>query len=136
MATNRPVVATHITQHTLWAALSGEIPPLNLPATPIAHAVLDSRDAGPGDLFVAFSGQNADGHTYLPAALANGITAAIVEERGRGQALAAGAAVVDCTRGRWALTASARSLAADQPAYRANANRPSRNTETAPTAHR
>jgi len=90
----------------LWAALSGEIPPLNLPATPIAHAVLDSRDAGPGDLFVAFSGQNADGHTYLPAALANGITAAIVEERGRGQALAAGAAVVDCTRGRWALTAS------------------------------
>ena len=106
MATNRPVVATYSTQHTLWAALSGEIAPLNLPATPIAHAVLDNRDAGPGDLFVALAGQNTDGHTYLSAALASGIAAAISEERGRAAAVAAGAAVVDCTAGRWALNAT------------------------------
>ncbi len=106
MAASGPVVATHITQHTLWTALSGEIPPLKLRATPIANAVLDSRDARPGDLFVALVGQNTDGHTFIPAALANGAAAAIAEERGRAAAVQAGAAVVDCTRGRWSLTAA------------------------------
>ena len=86
--------------------MSGEVPPLELPAAPLANAVLDSRDAGPGDLFVAFAGQNTDGHAYLAAALANGARAAIAEERGRAAAQGAGAAVVDCTRGRWALAAS------------------------------
>ena len=38
-------------------------------------------------------------------ALANGAGAVIVEERGRAAAQQAGAAVVDCTRGRWSLTA-------------------------------
>ena len=106
MATNGPVVATHITQHTLWTALSGEIPPLNLPAAPVAQAVLDSRDVAPGDLFVALAGQKTDGHAYLAAAFAKGAIAAIAEERGRAAAVQAGAAVVDCTRGRWSLTAS------------------------------
>ena len=106
MASNQPVVATQITQHTLWTALSGEVPPLSLRPAPISRAVLDSRDAGHGDLFIALSGQNSDGHTYLAAALANGACAAIAEERGRAAALDAGAAVVDCTRGRWALNAS------------------------------
>ncbi len=105
MAEDRPAVITHITQHTLWTALSGEIPPLAVPATPIGRAVIDSRDVAAGDLFVALVGQNADGHQYLPPALANGAGAVIVEERGRTAALQAGAAVVDCTRGRWSLTA-------------------------------
>jgi UDP-N-acetylmuramoyl-tripeptide--D-alanyl-D-alanine ligase len=105
LATNGPVVATHITQHTLWTALSGEIPPLRLRATPIANAVLDSRDAAASDLFIALAGQKTDGHAYLAAALANGATAVIAEERGRAAASEAGAAVVDCTRGRWSLTA-------------------------------
>jgi UDP-N-acetylmuramoyl-tripeptide--D-alanyl-D-alanine ligase len=104
VAANRPVVETQITQHTLWTALSGEIPPLAVPAAPIGRAVIDSRDVGPGDLFVALGGQNTDGHQFLPAAFAAGARAVIAEERGRSLAQAAGAAVIDCTRGRWSLT--------------------------------
>ena len=72
MAANRPAVVTQITQHTLWTALSGEIPPMAVPATPIGRAVVDSRDVAAGDLFVALVGQNADGHQYVPVALTNG----------------------------------------------------------------
>jgi UDP-N-acetylmuramoyl-tripeptide--D-alanyl-D-alanine ligase len=54
---------------------------------------------------VALAGQKTDGHAYLATAFANGAIAAIAEERGRTAAVQAGAAVVDCTRGRWSLTA-------------------------------
>ncbi|GIK74967.1 MAG: UDP-N-acetylmuramoyl-tripeptide--D-alanyl-D-alanine ligase [Chloroflexota bacterium] len=101
----RPYPPTSITQHTLWTALTGDIPPLRLPAAPIAHAALDSRDVRPGDLFVALLGPNTDGHAYIGAALSNGAQAVIIEERGRETAHAAGAITVDCTRGRWALYA-------------------------------
>ncbi len=101
----RPYTATSITQHTLWTALTGQIPPMMLPAAPIAHAALDSRDVRWGDLFVALLGSNTDGHAYLGAALANGAQAVIAEEHGRAAARAAGAAIVDCTRGRWAISA-------------------------------
>jgi len=100
-----PVVETRITTHTLWQALTGELPPMALPATPIARAVLDNRDAGPGDLFVAFAGPSADGHDYIAAALGAGVYATICEERGREQARQGGAALIDCTQGRWALYA-------------------------------
>ena len=101
----RPYTATSITQHTLWTALTGEIPPMLLPAVPIANAALDSRDVRPGDLFVALLGASSDGHAYIGAALANGAQAVIAEEHGRAAARAAGAAIVDCTRGRWAISA-------------------------------
>lgn len=101
----RPYPTTSITLHTLWTALTGEIPPLTLPPTPVSHAALDSRDVRLGDLFVALLGPNTDGHTYIGVALGNGAQAIIVEERGREVAQAAGAAIVDCTRGRWALYA-------------------------------
>lgn len=96
-----PAVKTNITQHTIWQALSGELPPLALRPVPIGCAVLDSRDAGSGDLFVALRGQQADGHDYIPMALGNGAQAIICEERGRHAAEENGAAVVDCTAGRW-----------------------------------
>ncbi|MBW7882434.1 MAG: UDP-N-acetylmuramoyl-tripeptide--D-alanyl-D-alanine ligase [Caldilineaceae bacterium] len=102
----RPYTPTNITQHTLWTALTGEIPPITLPPVPIANAAVDSRDVQPGDLFVALQGPNADGHAYLDVALANGAQAVIAEERGLAAAKAAGAITVDCTRGRWALNAS------------------------------
>lgn len=101
----RPYTPTSITQHTLWTALTGDIPPLHLPATPIVHAALDSRDIHPGDLFVALLGPNTDGHTYIGAALNNGAQAVIIEARGQEAAHTAGAITIDCTRGRWALYA-------------------------------
>lgn len=91
-----PAVATRITQHTLWQALTGDLPPLALPPNPIGHASLDSRTIEPGGLFVALPGQNTDGHLYIGQALANGAQAVICEERGRRQAEEAGAVVLDC----------------------------------------
>lgn len=76
-----------------------------LPASPIAHAVLDNRDAAQGDLFVAFTGSTNDGHNYIADALRAGARAVICEERGRDQARQGGAALIDCTQGRWAIYA-------------------------------
>ena len=39
--------------------------------------VFDSREAAPGSLFVAFPGEAADGHEFVPAALANGAVAVL-----------------------------------------------------------
>ncbi|MBE2239274.1 MAG: UDP-N-acetylmuramoyl-tripeptide--D-alanyl-D-alanine ligase [Caldilineaceae bacterium] len=102
----RPYPSISITQHTLWTALTGEIPPIELPPIPLAHAALDSRDIRHEDLFVALMGQNTDGHAYVGAALHNNAQAVIIEERGRETAHATGAAIVDCTRGRWAIHAT------------------------------
>ena len=97
---------TNITQHTAWAALTGEIPPLAVTPARLAHAALDSRDVSRGDLFVALAGQQTDGHSYIAAALAQGAAAVICEERGMAAARQAGAALVDCRRSRWALHAA------------------------------
>ena len=40
---------------------------------------VDSRDVGPGDLFVAITGTGADGHDYVPSAVRAGATAVVVE---------------------------------------------------------
>lgn len=93
----RPVIQTQITQHTIWQAVTGETPPMALTARTIANAVLDNRDAGPGDLFMALPGQQADGHDYIGPALGNGVQAVICEARGRAAAAAHGALTVDCT---------------------------------------
>ncbi len=100
-----PIVETRITRHTIWQALTGELPPMALPATPIVRAVLDSRDAAEGDLFIALAGQQTDGHEYVTAALENGAQAVICEERGRTPAQTGGAGLIDCTRGRWEIHA-------------------------------
>jgi UDP-N-acetylmuramoyl-tripeptide--D-alanyl-D-alanine ligase len=100
-----PVVPTFITQHTLWQALTGELPPMALPATPVGRGVLDSRDIEPGDLFVALVGQQNDGHDFIAAALNAGAGSVICEQRGVDAAVSAGAVAVDCTQGRWSLRA-------------------------------
>ncbi len=97
----QPVIHTQITHHTLWQALTGQTPPLALGPWPIHQAVLDHRNAHAGDLFVALVGQNTDGHNYIGGALQRGATAIICEERGRVQADAQGALVINCTGGRW-----------------------------------
>ncbi len=47
---------------------------------PIRRFVIDSRQAGPGDLFVAFAGEKTDGHFYVSEAFARGAVAALVEK--------------------------------------------------------
>ncbi len=96
----RPIVETRITHHTLWQAVTGNIPPLALRPTPIGRAVLDSRDVNPGDLFVAFVGEKTDGHYYIGAALERGAQAVICEARGRTQVQPAQAVIVDCMDGQ------------------------------------
>ncbi|MCB0126661.1 MAG: hypothetical protein KDE58_30595, partial [Caldilineaceae bacterium] len=97
----RPVIATEITQHTLWQALTGQMPPLALPPTPISCAVLDNRDVTPGALFVAFAGRHTDGHYFIDDALRRGAQAVICEELGRAKAQEQGAILIDCTASRW-----------------------------------
>jgi UDP-N-acetylmuramoyl-tripeptide--D-alanyl-D-alanine ligase len=48
-------------------------------AQPIRRVVIDSREAEPGDLFVAFVGENTDGHQYVAEAFKRGAVAALVE---------------------------------------------------------
>ena len=45
----------------------------------ISQTVVDSRRAEPGALFVALTGEKADGHDYVEEAFARGAVAAIVE---------------------------------------------------------
>jgi UDP-N-acetylmuramoyl-tripeptide--D-alanyl-D-alanine ligase len=52
-----------------------------LPGQEITGFGIDSRKAGPGEVFVALRGNDRDGHDYLNAAHAAGAAAAIVERR-------------------------------------------------------
>jgi UDP-N-acetylmuramoyl-L-alanyl-D-glutamate--2,6-diaminopimelate ligase len=46
----------------------------------IASLQLDSRKVLPGDLFIAVRGNQADGHLYIPTAIAAGAIAIVCEE--------------------------------------------------------
>lgn len=61
--------------HAAIAALRG------LPAMPTSVAI-DSRRVLPGDLFLAFPGERADGRDYIAAAIAQGASAVIWEAEG------------------------------------------------------
>ena len=50
-------------------------------ATPITRAVIDSRQAQPGALFIALRGEHKDGHDFVGDAFRRGAVAAIVEAR-------------------------------------------------------
>ncbi len=58
-------------------ALSGE--PVPAAAQPVTDAVIDSRLAIPGSLFVALEGDKVDGHDFLQEAFDRGAIAALVE---------------------------------------------------------
>lgn len=53
---------------------AGEIPPIS-----VTGVSADSRRIAPGMLFVAIEGSRADGHNFLPEAIANGAVAAVGE---------------------------------------------------------
>ena len=44
----------------------------------LSSAVIDSRQAGPGSLFVALPGERTDGHAYVGHAFSRGAQAALV----------------------------------------------------------
>ena len=48
-----------------------------IPTLDISGIVYDSRQAKPGDLFVALQGMNVDGHDFIPAAVDNGAAAVV-----------------------------------------------------------
>jgi len=50
-----------------------------LPDVEIRQAVIDSRQVGPGSLFVALRGEHHDGHDFIPQALDRGAVAVIAE---------------------------------------------------------
>ena len=47
------------------------------------NVVTDSRQAGPGSLFIAFRGERTDGHKYIPDVLKKGALAVLCEEPGQ-----------------------------------------------------
>lgn len=51
-----------------------------IPNNPIAQVTADSRSVRPGALFVALRGNAADGHRFIPQAVARGASALLVEE--------------------------------------------------------
>ncbi|MFT4871951.1 UDP-N-acetylmuramoyl-tripeptide--D-alanyl-D-alanine ligase [Congregibacter sp.] len=48
-------------------------------ALQFSGVAIDSREVGPGDLFVALPGERVDGHDFVDAAIARGAIAALVE---------------------------------------------------------
>jgi len=66
----------------LVAALAGPehaLPPGLLSQAEIHSAVIDSRLAKPGCLFIALRGEHHDGHDFIPEALEKGAVAIIAE---------------------------------------------------------
>jgi len=46
----------------------------------VAGVAYDSREVGPGDLFVALTGESTNGHRFVPQAFAQGVVGVIVSE--------------------------------------------------------
>jgi UDP-N-acetylmuramoyl-tripeptide--D-alanyl-D-alanine ligase len=65
-----------LTADDLVAATGGEL--LARSARPVLGGAVDSREVGPGNLFVALPGERTDGHRFVAAALAAGAAAALV----------------------------------------------------------
>ena len=51
----------------------------------LGAVVIDSREVGPGDLFVAYRGEKADGHDYISAALDRGAACCLAERVPEGE---------------------------------------------------
>ena len=58
-------------------ALNKAFPELN--ASDFSGISIDSRNVKPGDIFLAFKGESADGHNYISQAESAGASIAIIE---------------------------------------------------------
>ncbi len=85
-----------LTLADLFEALSGIRPP-QAERRPITDAVIDSRRAIPGSLFIAIPGTRTDGHEYVADAFQRGASYALVEDD-----LPAALPVVDLRKPGWA----------------------------------
>ena len=72
-------VSNTLTLATLLTSLGANQIPAGATDIFVGKAVVDSRMAKPGDLFVALRGENTDGHAYVQAAFDHGASAALVE---------------------------------------------------------
>ncbi len=54
--------------------------PAQIPATSITGIAIDNRKVEPGNLFVAMRGGSADGHDFIPDAIARGAAAVVCEK--------------------------------------------------------
>jgi UDP-N-acetylmuramoyl-tripeptide--D-alanyl-D-alanine ligase len=73
---------SRLTVQDLVAALAGpglELPQEVLPQVTLGSAVIDSRLATPGCLFIALHGEHHDGHDFVPQAVEKGAVAIIAE---------------------------------------------------------
>ena len=61
------------------AACGGQILSADIIDKPLGSVVIDSRAIAPGDLFVAYKGEHADGHDYIKTALSKGAACALAE---------------------------------------------------------
>jgi UDP-N-acetylmuramoyl-tripeptide--D-alanyl-D-alanine ligase len=70
----------------------------------VSGVAFDSREVGPGDLFVALKGEKTDGHRFVPQALAQGAAGVLVSEPVEGPHVL----VADTTAALDALSAASR----------------------------
>ena len=61
------------------AACGGSLNDSRFASGELTGIVIDSRKAAPGMLFVAYRGENTDGHKYIASAFANGAACALAE---------------------------------------------------------
>ena len=50
---------------------------------PISGIATDSRECNEGDLYIALTGERADGHGFLPAVMEQGATATLVSKKNK-----------------------------------------------------
>lgn len=108
------MVRTHITHHTVWQALTGTPPPLQLLPVSIQAATTDSREVLPGFLFAALPGEITHGNRFVTEAVELGASAIICHEDGLEGIKAERLPVAYCQEGRMQWPRQEGPLTADQ----------------------
>ena len=78
----QPITAKDVVKACDGELVSGEM------STRISGVSIDTRTIGPGDLFVALTGENSDGHKFLADALSKGAVGVVVSHKVEANCLA------------------------------------------------